>query len=361
MRIACVAYLHGFGGAERQIIELSNQMAVRGHEVHLIILAEDKICYNLNSEVKIHSLVESETGRGLLRIYRRRKALLALLKGLHCDITVNFNLQSAYLLAFENKKKIGKIIYSERGDPGDKEYTGLLGLVRSFTLSHIDGFVFQSEGARDYFKNSHVLNNCIVIPNACFLKPQKPFAGTRRKIIANVGRLSEQKNQALLICAFSMISGVFPDYNLEIYGEGELKNSLNELVKEMNLTQRVFFKGACKDVLDRIKDVSLFVLSSDYEGIPNALIEAMAIGLPCISTDCKPGGARTLIKNGYNGIITSRGNADELSEAMRRLLIDVSYAAKIGDNARAVAEVLSPVSIYNEWENFLLGIVNNKA
>lgn len=361
MKIACVAYLHGFGGAERQIIELANQMSVRGHEVHLIILAEDRICYKLNSDVKVHSLVDSEKGSGLIRIYRRRKALLSILKRLRCDITVNFNLQSAYFLAFEKKNKIGKVVYSERTDPGDSEYQGLLGLVRRFAIPHINGFIFQSEGARDYFKSRHVLNHCIVIPNACFMEPQKPFSGPRKKVIVNVGRLSKQKNQILLICAFAKISLEFTDYNLEIYGDGELEESLNDLIKSFNLTQRVFLKGSCIDVWEHIKDASLFVLSSDYEGIPNVLIEAMAIGLPCISTDCKPGGARTLIKNGYNGIITSRGNADELSEAMRRLLIDVSYAAKIGDNARAVAEVLSPVSIYNEWENFLLGIVNNKA
>lgn len=353
MKIACVAYLHGFGGAERQLITLANQMVSRGHEVHMILLTDNKIYYKIDSQIKIHSLLNVERGNAILKILRRRKALIAKLKELHCDIVVNFNFQSAYFLAFENKKKIGKIVYCERGDPGDKEYKGFMGLIRYFVLPHIDGYVFQSEGARDFFNCRHVLNNCSVIPNACF-KKYEPFNGVRRKVIVTVGRLSHQKNQTLLIKAFAKCAKRIPDYNLEIIGEGELKNELQDLINNLDLRDRIFLKGTFKNVSDLIRDASLFVLSSDYEGIPNALIEAMSLGLPCISTDCKPGGARTLISNGVNGIITPWRDEKELSHAILFMILNPFEADRIGGKAMSISERLSPQNIYNIWEDSLI-------
>lgn len=357
MKIACVGYLHGFGGAERQIITLANQLVERNHEVHMILLSDNKICYDLSSKVKIHSLLYAEKGNYFHRILRRRKALINILKELQCDIIVNFNFQSAYLLAFSSHKVLGKIIYSERGDPGDKEYKGLMGLIRSLALSHIDGFVFQSEGARNYFKNKHVRNCNVVIPNACF-KSYEPYIGKRKKTIVNVGRLSKQKNQTLLIKAFALIADKYPDYNLDIYGDGRLKNNLEELIKTLNLQNRIYLKGTFTNISEIIRDSSLFVLSSDYEGIPNALIEALSLGLTCISTDCKPGGARTLINNEHNGIITPCGDIKELATAIDYCLSHPNESFEMGRNAMEISQILSPKNIYDKWDEYFNSLIN---
>lgn len=356
MRIACVAYLHGFGGAERQIITLANQMAERGHEVNLIIVAEDKICYDIDSRVKIHSLVKLESRHLLPRIVYRRKLLVSILKELHCNVVINFNFQSAYFLAMTNKEKVGKIVYSERGDPGDKEYRGILGMIRKCTLHRIDGFVFQSCGARNFFKEEYVEKNSIIIPNACFIGKKVSMTPSREKRIVTVGRLSQQKNQKLLIEAFSKITKKYPDFMLELYGEGELKEELIDYVKKRGLTSRVCFKGAVQDIRRRIENASLFVLSSDYEGIPNALIEAMALGLPVISTDCRPGGARTLITHGVDGFITPIKDSYELSKAIEFMLSNPKKAETMGRYATEIAERLSPQNIYDMWEGFLYRI-----
>ncbi|MBD5356434.1 MAG: glycosyltransferase family 4 protein [Bacteroides sp.] len=353
MRIACIAYLHGFGGAERQIIILANQMVNRGHEVHLIILAEEKLCYELDQRVVKHSLVKAEHGNYLTRILSRRKALIRKLYELGCNIVINFNFQSAYFSAFSNKKKTGKILYSERGDPGDKEYGGIMGILRKLTLPRIDTFVFQSNGARDYFNDRYVTKHSIVIPNACFIEKQKPYEGLRDRRIVTVGRLSHQKNQKILIEAFSKIAHKYKDYSLELYGDGELKDELYALCHKLGLSKAVHFMGTVSDIGEKIKSASLFVLSSDYEGIPNALIEAMALGLPCISTDCKPGGARLLITNGKNGIITPIGSAEALSEAIDQVLSNPKLAKKISISAMHITEKLSPTNIYDQWENVL--------
>lgn len=355
MNISFIGYFHGFGGAERQLITLANKMAEKGHEVHLLIIAEDRICYDISTSIQIHSLLFAEKGNLIQKIFRRYKALKNKLRELRSDIIVNFNFQSAYLLAFGSHNGIGKVIYSERGDPGDKEYKGLMRIIRTLVLPRIDGFVFQSEGARDFFKNKHVRKNCVVIPNACF-KSYELFRGPRRKVIVNVGRLSEQKNQSLLIKAFANVADKYPDYNLEIIGNGELECDLLHLIKNLKLQNRVLLKGTFNNVNDIIRDTSLFVLSSDYEGIPNALIEAMSLGLPCISTDCKPGGARTLIKNGYNGLITPRRDEISLAKAIHYMLSNYPIAQEMGRRAMEISSQLSPNKIYNRWEEFFIKV-----
>lgn len=360
MKIACIAYLHGFGGAERQIINLANQMSRRSHQVHLVMVADDKKVYDIDDNVIVHSLVNAdiESGNAASRIFKRRKGIISLLEELNCDIIVNFNFQSAYLLAFSNKKSLGKILYSERGDPGDKEYNGMMAVIRRLALPRIDSFVFQSEGARNYFMDSHVMVNSAVIPNACFLPKAMPYDGEREDRIVNVGRLSSQKNQKLLIEAFSKIAPKYPNLLLELYGDGELLDELRQAADDLGVGTKVHFIGACKDICNKIKSARLFVLSSDYEGIPNALIEAMSVGLPCISTDCRPGGARTLIKQNENGIIVPIGDVQSLASAIDNVLSNTKLADKLSYNAVAIADELSPNVIYDKWESFLLDCIS---
>lgn len=362
MKIACIAYLHGYGGAERQIINLANQMSNRNHEVHLIMIADNKIRYEIEDRVQIHSLVnhDIESGNIFSKLFKRRKHLIKLLQELNCDINVNFNFQSAYLLAFSNQRNIGKILYSERGDPGDKEYKGIMGMVRKFSMPLIDSFVFQSEGARNYFKKRHVFDNSIVIPNACFLPKSKPYEGIRENCIVNVGRLSEQKNQRLLIEAFSLISPKYPDLILKLYGDGVLLGDLKQKASNLGVSSKVHFMGTCKDICNKIRSAKMFVLSSDYEGIPNALIEAMSVGLPCVSTDCRPGGARSLIRQNENGIIVPVGDAEGLASAIDNVLTNPILAAKLSSNAISITDELSPKQIYDKWEMFIYEVVRKQ-
>ena len=158
-----------------------------------------------------------------------------------------------------------------------------------------------------------------------------------------------QKNQKLLINAFSELAKKIPDYTLVIYGEGSLRKELEKFIESKGLKDRIFLPGAKNNIQEYIKDASLFVLSSDYEGIPNALIEAMAIGLPCVSTDCSPGGARELITNGENGVIVECRNSNELATAMARLLTDRESAKKMGTNAKKIYTRVDKNLVCNRW------------
>ncbi|MBR2740740.1 MAG: glycosyltransferase [Oscillospiraceae bacterium] len=349
MKIVFLSYLHGFGGAEKQIVNLSNEMAKRGHAVSLISISVDNNCYKLDDRVEYYYIPDEKTG--WQRILSRYKSLKKALKTIKPDITVSFWYQSAYLTSLMKKSITGRIIYSERGDPGDKEYSGALGLVRKLTLPFIDGFVFQSKGAQEFFSRN-VQKRSVVIHNPVFIAENFPEVTKRRRAIVTVGRLHPQKNQKLLIDAFADITSCFPDYSLEIYGEGGLKDELNNQIESLGLNNKVFLKGTSQHIYSLIYDAALFVLSSDYEGLPNTLLEAMSLGIPSISTDCKPGGVREIIDNNINGIITPIGNKELLVSAIKRILSDDKIGASFSIEGKKKMTSFSPDIVYSRWEQF---------
>lgn len=356
MKIACVGYFQSVGGAEKQLVLLANSLVEKGHDVYLIILAENKIAYNVDQRIrKIDmSIGENESSNKILYRFRALKKAYQRIKP---DVSIHFWLQSVYLSTLMKKDITGKVIYSERGDPGDAEYNGMLGFVRSVAFKRVDGFVFQSEGARNYFdesirRKSIVIHNPVVIPKNKFSKP----CSVREKKIVNVGRLHPQKNQHLLIEAFSLIYEQFDEYRLEIFGDGELKDELESLIIKKNLQGKAILKGTTQNIYDEVYTSSLFVFSSDYEGMPNALLEAMALGVPCVSTDCKPGGARSLIKNGQNGFLVRRNDPKGLAVRMSQVLKNRKLAQRFADESYKLSDTHSPEAIFNEYEAYITRI-----
>lgn len=351
MIILTVGYLHGAGGAERQIILLSNQMAQRGHDVTLCVLSEYKLKYKIDDNVNVIDLTDVEKGRW--SILRRFVAFRNLVLKLCPDVIINYNLQSAYFCLAIPKKHRGKVVYSERGDPYDDEYSGTLGKLRDFTVPRMDGLVFQSEGARDFFSEK-VKKKSVVIHNSVNIQQDKyPIPAEREKRIVSVGRLHPQKNHKLLIDGFAKISNYFPDYVLEIYGDGDLHDNLKRQVDDLGLKERVIFYSSRKDVHDCIYKASLFVLTSDYEGMPNALMEAMALGLPCVATDCRPGGARTLINNGVNGLIVPVRDSTFLADKMLYMLSHRNEAERMAIEGRKIQATHSDKEIFEKWDKFI--------
>ena len=160
-----------------------------------------------------------------------------------------------------------------------------------------------------------------------------------------------------MIKAFKKISDKFNDYILVIYGEGQLRSALEKQIKLLGLEKRVFLPGNVNDLLDRVKDAYMFVLPSHYEGMPNALIEAMCIGLPCISTDCPIGGPREIIKDCINGLLVSVNNETELHKSMERLIIDSDLHSAISRNSVYIREELDLTIIGREWQQYLTNII----
>lgn len=358
MRIVCVGYVSGEGGAQRQMLMLANELANRNNEVHLFMIAGNDIRYELSDKVIAHDLTEADK-EAIHPIIGRYKAIKRMYKKIAPEVTIHYNFQSVYVSAMMKKSITGKIIYSERGDPGDTEYSGLLGLVRKLVMPSVDGFVFQTEVARNYFgelvrKKSTIIHNSVAI-NCSHDLTQKI---EREKRIVGVGRLHEQKNFPLLIKAFACIVDQFPDYTLEIYGAGVLRDELQKLIDANNLHDKVTLKGARRDIHDCIYNAALFVLSSDYEGMPNALIEAMALGLPCISTDWRPGAVSELIEEGKNGFITPMNQVEDLAVKMQYMLNHSGEAERMGKNASKILETHTHKSVFDKWDEFIKEVIS---
>ena len=158
-----------------------------------------------------------------------------------------------------------------------------------------------------------------------------------------------------------MLPEKYKEYKLIIYGEGNSREKLEELIRELGIEKRVILPGIIEDVKEKIYKATMFVLSSRYEGMPNALMEAMALGLPVISSDCPCGGPRYLIKNEQNGILVENDNIEELKNAMETILENKEFASKIGKNANKIADTLNPYKVNKLWEKYIEKVYSKKS
>lgn len=345
------------GGAERVVCNLANYLADKGHEI-TILTVSDKQTYKINDNVR-HVVLYGESDSKLphqiiniIRLYRMNRYF----RKENVDVYLTFLPKlSSFILAQKRFIKC-PVILAERADPNtfcnssEKNKK-----IFEKYYPKADGYIFQTEDAKKYYKEHGInVENSVVIPNAInpeFIRPL--YQGKRRKVIVGAGRLTMQKNFSLLINSFAEICNDFPEYKLEIYGEGPLKESLINETKNLGIREKVIFKGYVNNLGDCIQDTSLFVLSSDFEGIPNALMEAMALGLPVISTDCPAGGSKVLIENKINGVLVPIKDIEALKKEIANMLTDSSMRNYMGENARKICVQLESKKIYNEWENIL--------
>ena len=196
-----------------------------------------------------------------------------------------------------------------------------------------------------------------VIPNA--INPDFIFneegAGSKKKVLLAAGRLNEQKNYKLLIDAFDIVSRRYPEYILKIFGKGPLENELKQYAESKKCSQHIRFCGYVDNMPEQLKQAQIYILSSNYEGMPNALMEAMAMGLPCISTNCPCGGPGFLIKDHENGLLVPVNDVIGMSDAIIELIENVELRSTLGINAKRIVKILDPTIIYEEWKKCVLG------
>ena len=159
----------------------------------------------------------------------------------------------------------------------------------------------------------------------------------------------------MMISAFHKVHMRYPEYTLEIYGEGSERKILQDQIDQLNLKDNAFLCGFTDDIFDKMRDCAMYVCSSDYEGISNALMEAMAMGVPSISTDCPIGGARAMIQDGANGLLVPVGDVDTLASAMFRLISEPLFAQKLADQAWQSMREYDIKEIANQWLNVMSG------
>ncbi|NTQ65431.1 glycosyltransferase family 4 protein [Enterococcus faecium] len=340
------------GGAERVICNLANYLSEKDNECVILTMSEEESTYELLENIKVKSLLANRERKNfILDNVKRLVRLKKYMKNTNVDIYIVFLPITIIMMLLLKKSSNARIIASERGNP--KRYSWVVQRMLKVLAKRADKWVFQTTDAMDWYKN--VISEFEIIPNAI----NKEFVcsryeGERRKVIIGAGRLSEQKNFSLLIQAFSDVADYIPDYSLEIYGEGNKRKELEQLVKKCGIEKKVKMPGYVKSLGETIKDASLFVLSSNYEGMPNSLMEAMALGIPCISTDCPVGGPRYLIKDNVNGCLVPVGDKERLANAILSLLSDKEKSSQMGRLASKIVDDLSPEKIYSRWNEIII-------
>lgn len=340
------------GGAERVMVNLTKDFAEAGYETVLVTSFTDTWEYPVDSRVKRISLSEEIPKGFLKRNYFLVKRLRAVIKEEKPDSVVSFMAEPNFRMLLATVGIKCRKIVSIRNDP-DREYPNRLFRFLAKTLyRRADGVVFQTEDAKHWFPKSIQKKSEIIMNQVDSVFFSTALADERHDIVTT-GRLTSQKNHKLLIQAYSLIANEI-DEDLVIYGDGELREELETLIAELGLQDRVFLPGATKNVPEVLSRAKLFVLSSDYEGMPNSLMEAMAMGLPCISTDCPCGGPRMIIENNVNGYMFTVGDADALSINIKRVVEMASEnLQKISNNAKLVMQSCEPKSVFEKWENYI--------
>lgn len=345
----------GSGGAERVVSILSNQMAEQELPVEVLTYYDNPIAYKISEKVKI-TAVETFTGKrnklyNLLQIrkYFKKNATAVI------SFLAPFNMMA---IAANLGNKI-PIIVADRNDPTKVPSNTILRKLRDFLYMFADGIVVQTKKNQQYF-NKIVRKKSVVIYNPINLGSNAGCAleCKKEKQFVTAGRLMPQKNQEMMLKAFSTVSKKHPDYQLVIYGEGLSREKLENLIKELGVERQVLLPGNKNNVHDLMKSAEAFVMSSNYEGMPNALIEAMCLGLPCIST--KVSGATDLIVDHENGLLTEVGHQEEFEKAMLELIENPELKMKLAENALKLNDALEVSKIMDQWIEFINRIVTEK-
>ena len=351
-------------GTQRVVSNLANYLSNK-HEIIIMTCTNCQIEYKLNDSIRIIKLDSKKENAYRsknkfykyvvkpIRVIRRTIKMRKEIEHIEPDIIVSFLPEPSFLVLINKRFNKKKVIVSVRNDPTIEYKSKIYNWAMRKLYPKANGFVFMTKEGKYYFKD---IINCKtkIIPNAVnkdFIDNR--YTGKRKKEIVSVGRLTKQKNFECLIKAFSKLDSEFNEYKLIIYGEGEERKKLENLIENLNLQDRVFLPGIEQNIKSKIYNASIFALPSIYEGISNALIEALALGVPTIATDSSGGGSRSLIEDNVNGRLIEVNNIEVLKQAMEEMLLNPEKSEKIGIEASKISRKLAPEVIYKKWEDFI--------
>jgi GalNAc-alpha-(1->4)-GalNAc-alpha-(1->3)-diNAcBac-PP-undecaprenol alpha-1,4-N-acetyl-D-galactosaminyltransferase len=343
------------GGAERILCALANHWVSHGYQVSLLTLkSPDTIpFYHLDPSINLIQINQSHSRKRpwYQFIVNSIQCLLCMRKifiSIKPDIIISFmDLMNIASLLAKTGLKV-PVIVCERTDPNDHRISVLYQCFRRILYPHAYRVIAQTVSAASYFLRM-APKKTIVIPNPIFvpLKYKIEYALNSKNIIT-IGRLDAIKDQGTLIQAFANLLNHNPNLTLTIYGEGVERKSLEALIQSLNLSGKVKLPGTIKHVQEALLQADLFIFPSRYEGFPNALCEAMAVGLPVIASNVT--GNVDLVQDKKNGRLFPVGDVQALTNLALELLNDSSQCQVLGTQARRVSEEFNPEAIFTRWD-----------
>lgn len=363
MHIALFISCLQMGGSERVMTNLAHYLHENGHRVTLVTQYKAQREYELNPEIdRIYSeITDEETDSRIHNFIARYSKLRNIWKEVKPDVILSFIGKNNVMAIATSRGLNIPIAVSVRGEPHEEYIDRGTRIAAKMLFPLADKVVLQTSDSAKFFSR-RIQRKSIIMPNGlnpAFIKPV--FEGERKKEIVSVGRIDANKNHMLLIEAFEELlkekPETFGEYKVIIYGDGELRPKLLDYVKNHGLENNVFLPGLVKHVEDVIDKSEIFVLTSNTEGLPNTLLEAMSLGLVSISTDCPCGGPRDIIEHKKNGFLILVGDKMDLKENLQEIAPNSQLKQEICKNAVKIREKYNPELIHKKWEDFLVKMV----
>ncbi len=352
-KILFIIHRFHYSGAAKAMQLIANGLAkLNKYDIYIASYCDTSPCYEVDSRIKVISGT-NKYGKGFKNKIGAYKSTKKIIKECNPDLVIAFLNNASFYSIISTLFDKRKVIVCERCDPFN-ENTHSLKFMRKF-FKFADGGVFQTDGARKYYKNK--IKNTTVIPNIVdnkYANIKINKFNDRKNEIDIFSRIEiKQKRHDILIKAFNEIHKVHPDIVLNIYGDGPDEDTIKNIVNEFNLDDFVNFKGSTNNALDILKESKLTILSSDYEGIPNGVIDALAIGIPVVATDTSPGGVRLLIENGKNGYIVPCGDYIEIAKKVNYLIEHPNIADDFSKESIKINDRFSEKNIIKMWDEYI--------
>lgn len=347
MKIAFINTSISGGGAERATVNLANTLCeVDNIEVFIFTCNKRENEYQLNSQIKRFCIFQEILIKDILSLRKN-------LNDKKIDIAIGMGIYSNFCVCMANFGLKTKMVISERNSPLHDQISKKSKLLRFLVYRNADAYIFQTQEAKNFYSKRIQKKGCVIHNPVRSDLPIK--TNVNRKEIIAIGRLMPQKNYEMLLHAMKIVHERYSDFVLRIFGEGRYRDYLERLVFKLGIQDAIKFEGFSLDVHEQIKDSSIFVMSSHFEGMPNSLMEAMSMGFPVISTNCPCGGPGELIKDGENGILIPVGDYNRMAIEIIRLIENPRECLELGENAIKIRQTHSQGVIVQKWLKFLCG------
>lgn len=349
MKLTFVTSTLHAGGAERVISLLANSFCQKGYEVEIVCINKHLVFYPIDEKVKVW-FAEDEVKS--LSILKKMMWLRKHINSEKPDVVIAFMLE-VYCVTLASLIGVSvPVISSERIDP--HFFGRAKGLLRWLLLRRTTHLVVQTVRIKDFY-SAKLQSRTTIIPNPVTDKVFSLTPTLKQKRIIAVGRLAYQKNYPMMFRAFAKVHHDFPDWQLVVYGNGPQKEEIRGVIERLGMEGHIILAGKSDHVVEEMNKSSLFVMSSDYEGMSNALLEAVCVGLPVISTDVS--GAKDLITEGVNGYIVPVGNERAFTLALSSMLSSPEKMDEMGMKSKALAPRFREEQIVGQWEELIKKVV----
>lgn len=363
MKIVFLVSSLNSGGAERVATTLCNAWAARGDRVTLIptYSGGGVPFYELDSAVELIYLADEvgQKRKTLLGYLQRLITLRRLIKSRQPDVIVSF-LPNVNVAAIVASAFLGiPLVVCERTDPSSYPCDKSWEFAAKAMYRYADMLTVQTDAVAVKAAQMYSVRRIRSIENPLpdeIIKIEKSYLPRKRKTLLSLGRLSSEKQVDKIIYAFASVAGRFNDWDLHIYGDGPLREMLARQIQEQKLAGRVFLMGKTNDPWHVMADADAFVMTSKCEGFPNALLEAMGVGLPCIAFDC-PSGPREITDNGNLALLVKLNDLQGLIRALEQIMRQEDFRVELGKRARAaVLERYNLSKVLEKWDQLFLEV-----